>query len=92
MDRAIEKTPGFDPKGPSLGDPESGVRGYLEHLLPDGLHLSSESYRILYDLVRPHIGSEWAGTKDEDRVAYVLPDWREAPWLSEDSYLRGKSL
>ncbi|KAH6850192.1 SGNH hydrolase-type esterase domain-containing protein [Chaetomium sp. MPI-CAGE-AT-0009] len=92
MDRAIQKTPGFDPKGPPLGDPESGIRGYLEHLLPDGLHLSSESYRILYDLVRPHIGAEWAGTRDEERVAYVLPDWREAPWLSEDRYLRGKSL
>ncbi|KAL2145989.1 hypothetical protein VTI28DRAFT_5646 [Corynascus sepedonium] len=92
MDRAIQMTPGFDPKGPALGDPEGGVRGYLEHLLPDGLHLSTESYRIFYDLVRPHIGSEWAGTKDEDRVGYVLPDWRDAPWLEEDHHLRGKSL
>ena len=92
MDRAIEKTPGFDREGPPLGDPESGVRGYLEELLPDGLHLSSESYRIFYALVRPHIGSEWAGTEEADRVAYVLPDWRQAPWLSEDSHLSGKSL
>ncbi|KAK4123774.1 SGNH hydrolase [Parathielavia appendiculata] len=92
MDRAIEKTPGFDPKGrPALGDPEGGVRGYLEHLLPDGLHLSAESYRIFYDLVRPHVSTEWAGTRDEDRVGYVLPDWRDAPWLEEDSYLKGKS-
>ncbi len=92
MARAIEKTPGFDPKGPALGDPEGGVRGYLEHLLPDGLHLSSESYRIFYDLVRPHVVAEWAGTRDEDRVGFVLPDWRDAPWLEEDAHLKGKSL
>jgi lysophospholipase L1-like esterase len=93
MDRAIEKTPGFDPKkGPALGDPEGGVRGYLEHLLPDGLHLSAESYRIFYDLVRPHVVAEWAGTRDEDRVGFVLPDWRDAPWLEEDAHLKGKSL
>ncbi|KAL2129123.1 hypothetical protein VTI74DRAFT_8200 [Chaetomium olivicolor] len=93
MDRAIEMTPGFDPtKGPALGDPEGGIRGYLEHLLPDGLHLSAESYRIFYDLVRPHIGAEWAGTRDQDKVAYMFPDWRDAPWLEEDAHLKGKSI
>lgn len=95
MDRAIEKTPGFDATKagqPALGDPEGGVRGYLEHLLPDGLHLSAESYRIFYDLIRPHVGAEWAGTRDEDRVGFVLPDWRDAPWLEEDAHLKGKSL
>ncbi|KAK0621375.1 SGNH hydrolase-type esterase domain-containing protein [Bombardia bombarda] len=85
MDTAVAKTPGFEqkPGGPLLGDPESGVRGYLKHLLPDGLHLNAESYRIFYDLVRPHLGSEWAGTREEDRVGYVLPDWRVAPWLED---------
>ncbi|KAK4242579.1 SGNH hydrolase-type esterase domain-containing protein [Achaetomium macrosporum] len=92
MDRAIEMTPGFDPNGPALGDPESGVRGYLEHLLPDGLHLSAESYRILYDLVQPHVGTEWAGTPEQDKVGYVMPEWPDAPWLEEDAHLKGKSL
>ncbi|KAH6624900.1 SGNH hydrolase-type esterase domain-containing protein [Chaetomium sp. MPI-SDFR-AT-0129] len=96
MDRALEKTPGFDPKksknGAALGDPESGVRGYLEQLLPDGLHMSAESYQVFYDLVRPHLGLEWAGTKDEDKVGFVLPDWRDAPWLEEDAHLKGKSI
>lgn len=78
MDTAIAKTPGFDTNGPLLGHPE-GVRGYLEHLLPDGLHLSSESYRIFYDIVRSHIPGG-------DRV---LPDWQVAPWLEEDAYLKG---
>lgn len=88
MDTAITKTPGFDPaKGPSLGDPEGGVRGHLKSLLPDGLHLSAESYRIFYDLVQPLVGSEWAGTPEEQKVGYVLPEWREAPWLDEDAHL-----
>ncbi|KAJ4304414.1 hypothetical protein N0V88_002027 [Collariella sp. IMI 366227] len=93
MDKAIEMTHGFDPaKGAVLGDPESGVRGYLEQLLPDGLHLSPEAYRIFYELVRPHLGSEWAGTPDVERVGYVYPDWRDAPWLKEDEHLRGESI
>jgi lysophospholipase L1-like esterase len=92
MDTAIAKTPGFNPDGPALGDPESGVRGYLEHLLPDGLHMSSEAYQIFYRLVRDQVGSEWAGTADEDRVGYALPDWRLAPWLEEDAHLKGKNL
>jgi lysophospholipase L1-like esterase len=83
MDTAVAKTPGFDPNGESLGDPMSGQQGYLEHLLTDGLHLSGESYRIFYDLVKPLIGSEWAGFPEEDRVGYILPDWRTAPWLDD---------
>lgn len=89
MDRAVEKTPGFDPAaGRTLGDPEvesggGGIRGYLEHLLPDGLHMSGESYRVFFELVKGHIGSEWAGTEEEARVGYVLPDWRIAPWLED---------
>ncbi|KAK3322381.1 SGNH hydrolase-type esterase domain-containing protein [Apodospora peruviana] len=83
MAAAIEKTPGFDPAVAVLGDPESEVRGYLEQLLPDGLHMSAEAYRIFYDMVQPHLGSEWADTREEDKVGYLLPDWRDAPWLEE---------
>ncbi|KAB5558654.1 SGNH hydrolase-type esterase domain-containing protein [Coniochaeta sp. 2T2.1] len=84
MDRAVEKTPGFDvAEGRVLGDPKSGVRGYLEHLLPDGLHMSGESYRVFFDLVKGHIGDEWRGTVEEERVGYVLPDWRLAKGLEE---------
>ena len=87
MDEAIAKTPGFDPTTGVLGDPETGVRGYLERLLPDGLHLSAEGYRIFYDLVRPHLGFEWAGTDDAPNAGFVLPEWRVAPWLDEDAHL-----
>jgi hypothetical protein len=79
MDTAIAKTPGFDPKGSMLGDPESGRRGHLEHLLPDGLHMSGESYRVFYDIVLPHIGPEWPNVP----AAYMLPDWKVAPRLDE---------
>lgn len=86
MDVAVAKTPGFElTKGrPYLGDPEGGVRGYLEVLLPDGLHMNSEAYQIFYDLLKGHFGKEWEGTPDEEKVGYVLPDWRTAPWLEED--------
>lgn len=83
MDTAVAKTPGFDPNGPCLGDPMGGQQGYLEHLLPDGLHMSGESYRVFFDLVKPLIGSEWAGFPEADRVGYILPDWRTAPWLDD---------
>jgi len=89
MDSAIAKTPGFNPKGPALGDPESGQRGYLEQLLPDGLHMSAEAYRIFYDIVRPHVGLEWHCKPEEERFGWVLPEWRSAPWLDEDTYLAG---
>ncbi len=67
MDRAVEKTPDFDPSGPSPRRPRGWKRGYLEHLLPDGLHMSGEAYEVFYDIVKPHMGSEWAGTEEEAR-------------------------
>ncbi|EGO58105.1 hypothetical protein NEUTE1DRAFT_146552 [Neurospora tetrasperma FGSC 2508] len=84
MDYAISKTPGFDRSKGNLGDPETGERGYLKNLLPDGLHLSSEAYKLLYEAVKPHLGKEWEGTNAAERVGYVLPDWKVAPWLEED--------
>jgi hypothetical protein len=45
--------------------------------------MSGESYRLFFDAVRPHIGSEWAGFPEEDRVGCVLPDWRTAPKLED---------
>jgi lysophospholipase L1-like esterase len=81
MDTAVSKTPDHDPNGPNLGDPEGGKRGYLEHLLPDGLHMSGESYKILFSLVKPHIGTEWVGK--EDYAGFTLPEWRIAPWLED---------
>ncbi|KAI0118670.1 SGNH hydrolase [Nemania sp. FL0031] len=68
MEKAISMTPDYDPSGPPLGYPEGGKRGALEQLLPDGLHMSGESYRVFFDIVKPHI------TLPDDY--YVYPDWR----------------
>ncbi|KAI1851361.1 hypothetical protein JX265_000405 [Neoarthrinium moseri] len=56
-----------------------GRRGGLGQLLPDGLHLSGEAYRVFFDLVRPHIGPfpeklDDKGEKSE--FANPFPDWR----------------
>ena len=82
MDKAISMTPGFDASGPALGTPESGQRGGLELLLPDGLHMSGEAYKVLYDLVLPHIGTEWKNLPEGDRTGYVFPDWQGMPAFS----------
>jgi lysophospholipase L1-like esterase len=84
LDVASSKTPGFDASGPRLGDLAGGQRGYLEHLLPDGLHLSGESYKILWDLVESHITPGWDNLGELERYKlYALPDWRRAPWLGQ---------
>ncbi|OHF03712.1 GDSL-like Lipase/Acylhydrolase [Colletotrichum orchidophilum] len=70
MRRAVSMTPGFTPSGPPLGHPE-GQRGALEVLIPDGLHLGGEGYRVLFELVKPHIGPF-----EESREDYRLPDWK----------------
>lgn len=79
MDVAVAKTTGaVGATGSLLGDPECGQRGHLEHLLPDGLHMSGEAYRIFFAIVKPLIGKEWEEAPPEDRAGYVLPDWRVA--------------
>lgn len=79
MDVAVAKTPGFYGVGDALlGDPGCGLCGHLENLLPDGLHMSGEAYRVFYDAVRPHIIPEIATLGNGE--GHVLPEWRVAPW------------
>ncbi|KAK1691201.1 GDSL-like Lipase/Acylhydrolase [Colletotrichum godetiae] len=77
MDHAVAKTPDFKAGGPLLGTPELGEQGGLADLLPDGLHLSGEAYRVFYETVLPHIGQEYMGLPEDDRTDYVFPDWRD---------------
>lgn len=73
MDAAVARTPGYDPKSePALGYP-GGKSGALEQLLPDGLHLSGDGYRVLFDLVKEHIGPIPVGSDE----GYVLPGWQD---------------
>ena len=61
--------------GPWLGDPACGMRGGLAHLLPDGLHMSGDAYRVFFEALVPFVGAEWKGIAPEDRRGYVFPDW-----------------
>ncbi|KAL2754631.1 hypothetical protein ACRALDRAFT_1081592 [Sodiomyces alcalophilus JCM 7366] len=76
LDYAVARTPGHDANGPRLGTFELGESGKLAELLPDGLHLSGEAYKVFFEKVLPHIHPEWAG-EDADRSGYLFPDWRE---------------
>lgn len=78
MDHAVANTPGWDASQPPLGSAEGGRRGYLERLLPDGLHMSGEAYRVLWGLVEAEIQPRFP---NENTEGYVWPGWREAPWL-----------
>ncbi|OAA57857.1 ubiquitin carboxyl-terminal hydrolase 19 [Niveomyces insectorum RCEF 264] len=89
MDVAVARTPGFDPAangGLLLGDEEGGQQGYLTQLLTDGLHLSGEGYRILFEELRAHIEPEHPNKKNDDDTAegWVYAEWRKAPWHEKD--------
>ncbi|KAF4506790.1 hypothetical protein G6O67_006835 [Ophiocordyceps sinensis] len=78
MDRAIALAPGeYQPGGPWLGSPENGKAGGLEQLLPDGLHMSGDAYRVLYEQIRPHIGQQWTNLPGRDRTGFLFPDWMD---------------
>lgn len=78
MDHAVANTPGWDASQPPLGSAAGGTRGYLEKLLPDGLHMSGEAYRVLWALVEPEIEPRFP---NENTEGYVWPVWRDAAWL-----------
>ncbi|ERT03380.1 GDSL Lipase/Acylhydrolase family protein [Sporothrix schenckii 1099-18] len=85
MQRAIEKTPGWDASaGVLLGDEQDSKsqEGYLRELLTDGLHLTGGSYRIFWELLRPHI--DLPPNALDTSEGFVLPDWKVAPWMEED--------
>lgn len=84
MDKAVSMTPNmtpddFDADGkPLLGYPDK-KRGGLEQLLPDGLHLSGDAYRVFYGLVKGHFGP-FPGLLDKDmdttEFPNALPGWK----------------
>lgn len=78
MDLAVEKTPGWDGTKGVLGSLESGKRGYLPNLLPDGLHMSGEAYKVLWGLVKSEFDVPVKGN-----AGYTWPEWKVAEWLKE---------
>ncbi|KAL7939047.1 SGNH hydrolase [Trichoderma chlorosporum] len=74
MGEAISMAPGdYHPGGPWLGSPESGKQGGLDVLLPDGLHMGGEGYKVFFDEIKAHIGQDIV---PGDGVGYILPGWR----------------
>ncbi|KAL5598868.1 hypothetical protein BROUX41_003811 [Berkeleyomyces rouxiae] len=78
MDKALEMMGDADTAGLAigaengwLGDPRCGRRGGLEVLLPDGLHMNGDAYRVLFGLLKSHLPEP-----DEGRGDYVYPPWR----------------
>ncbi|KAF4964303.1 hypothetical protein FSARC_7748 [Fusarium sarcochroum] len=69
-DAANAATLDFNSNEPPLGHP-GGRAGALETLIPDGLHLGGEGYKVLYDLLQPHIGP-----LSDTEEGWVFPDWR----------------
>lgn len=79
MDHAVTNTTGWDASQPPLGSAGAGGRrGYLEQLLPDGLHMSGEAYRVLWGLIEAEIQPRFP---NENTEGYVWPGWRDALWL-----------
>ncbi|KAF7545709.1 hypothetical protein G7046_g9500 [Stylonectria norvegica] len=67
MDKASSMAPGdYQAGGPVLGSPENGKQGGLDELLPDGLHMSGEAYKVFYETLLPHVGQEWVGLDEDD--------------------------
>lgn len=74
MGEAISMSPeDYQPGGPWLGSPENGKQGGLDKLLPDGLHMGGQGYRVFFDEIKAHIGQN---IKPDDRTDYIIPDWR----------------
>lgn len=74
MGEAISMSPeDYQPGGPWLGSPENGKQGGLAKLLPDGLHMGGQGYRVFFDEIKAHIGQD---IKPDDRTDYIIPDWR----------------
>ncbi|KJZ74085.1 hypothetical protein HIM_06534 [Hirsutella minnesotensis 3608] len=80
MDKAIAMTPAdYTRGGPCLGSPENGKAGGLDKLLPDGLHMNGDAYRVLYEQIKQHIGHEWTNQDavEGDTCGYLFPLWHE---------------
>ncbi|POR37215.1 GDSL esterase/lipase [Tolypocladium paradoxum] len=87
MDKAIAMAPNdYQTGGAWLWTLENGKQGGLAQLLPDGIHMSGDAYRVLYEQVKPHIGKEWTNLPYDDRSGYVFPDWRVMNPLGEANH------
>ncbi|KAG4027141.1 hypothetical protein MFRU_032g00070 [Monilinia fructicola] len=81
MDKAIELSSNKMIDVETIGTKRAGDDQPMRTLLTDGLHLSSEGYKVFLNEVIPLVGKEW---KDEpsDNPSWVFPHWTIAPKCS----------
>ncbi|KAF7857191.1 hypothetical protein EAF04_009432 [Stromatinia cepivora] len=61
-----------------IGTKRAGDDKAMRMLLTDGLHLSSEGYKIFLNEVKPLVGKEW-NEEPNDNPSWVFPHWTVAP-------------
>ncbi|KAH8681883.1 SGNH hydrolase-type esterase domain-containing protein [Xylariales sp. PMI_506] len=89
MEKAVSMTPDWKAAGkvPILGSLESGTRGGLEKLLPDGLHLSGEAYKVFARVFTEEVGKEWSSEggaeEDYEPPSWAFPSFWRAAWADE---------
>jgi len=76
--KAATLTPTYSEQDGLIGSKETGDSQGLRILLRDGLHLSSEGYKVFSNEVLQHIGPDWA-SEPFDQPSWVFPHWSNAP-------------
>ncbi|QSZ29989.1 hypothetical protein DSL72_004507 [Monilinia vaccinii-corymbosi] len=81
MDKAVQLSPDNVIDIETIGTKRARDDKSMRALLTDGLHLSSEGYKVLLNEVIPLVGPEW---KEEpfDNPSWVFPHWTAAPKYS----------
>ncbi|KAF7921926.1 uncharacterized protein EAE97_011217 [Botrytis byssoidea] len=79
--KAVELSPDNTGSLETIGTKRAGDDKAMRALLTDGLHLSSDGYRVFLNEVIPLVGKEW---KEEplDSPSWVFPHWTVAPKFS----------
>jgi lysophospholipase L1-like esterase len=72
MQKAGQSSPGATTDINKIGTKGAGDDRIMRTLLTDGLHLSSEGYKIFWDEVKPLIGKQWS-EEPLDAPSWVFP-------------------
>ncbi|KAJ5815661.1 Esterase SGNH hydrolase-type subgroup [Penicillium riverlandense] len=75
---AFMQTTGWQDGQPLIGSRDAPNNANLETLFTDGLHLTPDGYRIVYDAVMQVIVRNWPD-QDPEVLPMVFPSWLDAP-------------
>lgn len=93
--KAVQMSPGNTGSLETIGTKRAGDDTAMRALLTDGLHLSSEAYRVFLNEVIPLVGTEWMEEPIENpswlfphvSIAFVFPSAQSLDLLSRWYYL-----